>query len=74
MYRTMAIEITLPLEGKFLNQFHKESTERSLRYLEERKKQPLDLEKELRVQKEIHLLTAENKAYLDRQFTQFGGC
>ena len=47
------IKMTFPLEGKYLNQFHKESTERKLRYLAECKKQPLDLERELRVHKEI---------------------
>ena len=48
------IKMTFPLEGKYLNQFHKESTERKLRKLAEWKKQRLDLEKELRLMEERH--------------------
>ena len=46
-------KMEFPVDGKYLNQFHKESTERSLRYLEERKKRPIDLEREYRVHREI---------------------
>ena len=48
------MKLTFPVEGKYLNQFHKESTERTLRKLEEWKKQPLDWEKESRLMEERH--------------------
>jgi hypothetical protein len=51
--RVVGVQSNASVDGKYLNQFHKESTERSLRYLEERKKRPIDLEREYRVHREI---------------------
>lgn len=45
--------------ARYLNQFHKESTERKLRKMEEWKKQPLNYEVELKRQQEMHKKLAE---------------
>ena len=45
--------------AQYLNQFHKESTERKLRKIQEWRKQPLNYERELKRQQEMHKRLAE---------------
>lgn len=45
--------------AQYLNQFHKESEERKLRKIREWRKQPLNYERELKRQQEMHKRLAE---------------
>lgn len=45
--------------AQYLNQFHKESEERKLRKIQEWRKQPLNYERELKRQQEMHKRLAE---------------
>lgn len=51
---------------KYFNQFHKESTEKSLKALAEMKKQPINYEEELKRHEEIH----ERAAVLDKEMEE----
>lgn len=57
----------MQMETKYLNQFHKESTERQLKAIAEMKKSPMNYEKELEKHKRISQIGREMEKEAEKE-------